>query len=174
MAPNRSLTHSHTHKDYRTTPESWPGPAPYRSVLACVQNKLGLSIGSSRGLRPRSFTGATGTAGCQWSAPGGLLGRVSHWPHPHTSQLLGLRAGARGRVEQHSSERAAGCTVMDELILATVQTRSEPGPCSLSCRHEVTLQAEITTEQAGSSKQQQQQQQHTDSADRLTKAVFRL
>lgn len=69
--------------DYKTTPESWPGLAPNRSALACVQNKLGLSIGNSGGLRPRCLAGAEGAAGCQWSVPGGASGnRVTDAP-PH-------------------------------------------------------------------------------------------
>lgn len=71
MAPN---THTFTHTDYRTTLESWPGHAPYRSVLACVQNKLGLSVGNSGGLRPCCLAGAEGAAGCQWSVPAGASG----------------------------------------------------------------------------------------------------
>ncbi|KAF6727703.1 hypothetical protein FQA47_006860 [Oryzias melastigma] len=43
------------------------------SALACVQNKLGLSVGNSGGLRPRCSAGAEGAAGCQWSTPSGAF-----------------------------------------------------------------------------------------------------
>lgn len=75
MAPNTSQAHIHSHT--RTT-----GPPlradlavpPYCSALACVQNKLGLSVGNGGGLRPCCLAGAEGEAGCQWSVPAGASG----------------------------------------------------------------------------------------------------
>lgn len=49
-------------------------------------------------------------------------------PHPHTSQLLGSGLCAEVEKEQHSYDQAAGFAVMDELTLATIQTRGELGP----------------------------------------------
>lgn len=130
---SKHIAHTFARMDYKTTPESWPGLAPNRSALACVQNKLGLSVGNSGGLRPRCLAGAEGAAGCQWSVPGGASGnRVTDAP-PHG-------VVEEVKEEQHSYDQAAGSTVMDELILAGVQTRGEPDPWSLSCLHEVTLQ----------------------------------
>ena len=124
---SKHIAHAHTftHTDYKTTPESWPGYAPCRSVLACVQNKLGLSIGNSGGLRPCCLAGAEGAAGCQWSVAAGASGNaftLTPAPHPHTSRLLGPEPGAG------FEKQTAGFAVMDELILAAVQTRGEPGP----------------------------------------------
>lgn len=140
--------HAYTHADDRTTPESWPSPAPYCSALACVQNKLGLSVGNCGGLRPECLAGAEGAAGCQWSvlavASGNgvmLTPTQTPPPRPHIGRLLSSGPGAEVEEEPQSYERAAGLAVMDELTLAKVQTRGEPGPQRLSCLHEVTLQA---------------------------------
>lgn len=62
-------------------------------------------------------------------------------PHPHTSLLLSLGHHAEVEQDQHSYNWAAGLIVMDELILAKIQTRREPDPWRLSCLHEVTLWA---------------------------------
>eukprot|EP00064_Thunnus_orientalis_P012160 superscaffoldBa00001828_g12194 len=50
---------------------SWKQPwlQQQQKMLACVQNKLGLSVGNSGGLRPCCLAGAEGAAGCQWSVP---------------------------------------------------------------------------------------------------------
>lgn len=111
---SKHITHTHTftHMDYRTTPESWPGHAPYRSVLACVQNKLGLSVGNRGGLRPCCLAGAEGAAGCQWSVPAGASGNgvtltstpiltpVSSWVQ---GRVQGLRVNSTPTAEQLDS-----------------------------------------------------------------------
>lgn len=68
-------------------------------------------------------------------------------PHPHTSLLLGSWHHAEVEKEQHSHDWAAGLTVTDELILANIQARGESDPWRLSCLHEVTLWAQIYTQQ---------------------------
>ncbi|AWP19025.1 Hypothetical protein SMAX5B_020802 [Scophthalmus maximus] len=135
---------------------------PYCSALACVQNKLGLSVGSGEGLRPRCLASAEGAAGLPVVSP-----RWSFWewrhthtkPSPHTSQLRGFRAQRGGsRKERPSCDRAAGLAVMDELILARVQTRGEPDPMSSESlsRHRSV-----------------QQQRHTNKVQRLSEVQLR-
>lgn len=56
------------------------------------------------------------------------LSSSSSSSYPDTSQLLGSGQGAEVEKEQHSYEPAAGLAVMDELILANIQTPKRARP----------------------------------------------
>ena len=93
-------THTFTHTDQGPPLRADPAMPPYCSALACVQNKLGLSVGNCGGLRPCCLAGAEGAAGCQWSVPVGASGNgvtLTHNPLSSHQPAPGLRAGCRGQ-----------------------------------------------------------------------------
>lgn len=158
MAPNTSHIRSHKHRLQDHPWElTWPCPLPL-SAGVCPEQTGPLSIGNSGGLRSCCLAGAEGAAGCQWSVPAGASGNgvtLTNLPPPSSHQpATWFRARVqRSKKERHSYDRAAGLAVMDELILAAVQTRGEPGPPDVWAVSMKSVYEQGPTEQ--------QQQQHT-------------
>lgn len=131
LAPKTSHIHSHllTVRPPLRVDLAVPPPPPHRSVLACVQNKLSLSIGNCGGPRPCCFAGAEGAAGCQWSAHDGASGN-SVTLTPSSTPAWVRRGGRKTKLLQPSSW--SHCHGWAHSGLRPKERQARPLTCALS------------------------------------------